>query len=200
LFSEHADSLNHDLFIALQRADPQLRALTAQVVDVNDAPSDPYFFLKANVLMRSAKVTSSALATQIHQVVLPSSLRLHVLQMAHEIPIAGHLGVKKTLARISSHFWWPGLGKSVAYFCKTCDVCQRMAKSYKPPRAELHSLPVVTEPFKHIAIDIVGPLPVADLGFSGGGDGFGDEGEGAGGGYPLPPGVRGLGPGTIFCK
>jgi transposase InsO family protein len=159
LFSEHADSLNHDSFIALQRADPQLRALTAQAVDVTDAPSDPYFFLKANVLMRSAKVTSSALATQIHQVVLPSSLRLRVLQMAHEIPIAGHLGVKKTLARISSHFWWPGLGKSVAYFCKTCDVCQRMAKSYKPPRAELHSLPVVTEPFKHIAIDIVGPLP-----------------------------------------
>jgi hypothetical protein len=43
-------------------------------------------------------------------------------------------------------------------------------------------------------------FPVADLGFSGGGDGLGDEGEGAGGGYPLPPGVGGLGPRENFLQ
>jgi hypothetical protein len=42
--------------------------------------------------------------------------------------------------------------------------------------------------------------PVADLGISGGGDGLGDEGEGAGGRYPLPPGVRGLGPREKFLQ
>jgi hypothetical protein len=32
------------------------------------------------------------------------------------------------------------------------------------------------------------------------GDGLGDEGEGAGGGIPLPPGVRGLGPRENFLQ
>jgi hypothetical protein len=44
------------------------------------------------------------------------------------------------------------------------------------------------------------PLPVANVAISGGADGLGDEGEGAGGGYLLPPGVRGLGPRENFLQ
>jgi hypothetical protein len=40
---------------------------------------------------------------------------------------------------------------------------------------------------------------VADLGFSGGGDGLADEGE-VREGVSLPPGSGGLAPGEIFCK
>jgi len=44
-------------------------------------------------------------------------------------------------------------------FCRTCDVCQRLGKGTSPTVAPLHSLPLVTEPFCEIAIDIIGPLP-----------------------------------------
>ena len=42
----------------------------------------------------------------------------------------------------------------------SCDIYQRLGKGSKLPIACLHPLPVTDEPFKRIAIDIVGPLPV----------------------------------------
>jgi hypothetical protein len=42
--------------------------------------------------------------------------------------------------------------------------------------------------------------PVADLEFSGVGDGLEDKEEGAGGGIPSRRGSGGLAPGKIFCK
>jgi hypothetical protein len=51
----------------------------------------------------------------------------------------------------------------------------------------------------HRPLGLLGP--VADLGFSGGGDGLGDEGEGAGGGYPPPAGGPGAWPpGKFFAN
>jgi len=48
----------------------------------------------------------------------------------------------------------------IKHYVQTCDVCQRINKSGKPSPAPLHNLPVIREPFDHIAIDIAGPLPV----------------------------------------
>jgi len=44
-------------------------------------------------------------------------------------------------------------------FCGTCVKFQRLVKSSSPDIAPLHSIPLVSEPFCQIAIDIVGPLP-----------------------------------------
>ena len=41
-------------------------------------------------------------------------------------------------------------------YCRTCDRCQRLGKGPNPP---LQNLPLVSEPFKRLIIDIVGPLP-----------------------------------------
>jgi len=46
----------------------------------------------------------------------------------------------------------------------TCDLCQRLGKGCKPKPAPLIPLPVVTEPFKKLAVDIVGPLPTTSAG------------------------------------
>jgi len=42
--------------------------------------------------------------SSFHQIVVPVSLRPKLLQIAHEIPAAGHLGVAKTLSRLLRHF------------------------------------------------------------------------------------------------
>jgi hypothetical protein len=60
-------------------------------------------------------------------------------------------------------------------------------------------LPIVA-PCNHPMHPKILLLPVADLGISGGGDGLGDEGEGAGGGTPSRRGSGGLATGKIFCK
>jgi hypothetical protein len=44
-------------------------------------------------------------------------------------------------------------------YCRTCDVSQRLGKGTKRVPAPSQSLPLVTEPFSQVAIDITGPLP-----------------------------------------
>ena len=81
-----------------------------------------------------------------------------VLELGHEIPLAGHLGVDKTRQRILRRFYWPTVFRDVAEFCECCEKCQRTTKRKIPP-APLIPLPIISEPFKKIAMDIVGPLP-----------------------------------------
>lgn len=90
---------------------------------------------------------------------IPSNYRNKVLSVAHD-GLAGHLGINKTHDRILLHFFWPGLKWDVMKFCKTCHVCQVTGKPNQPiPPAPLHPIPVVGEPFEHIILACVGPLP-----------------------------------------
>ena len=91
-------------------------------------------------------------------VVLPSSCRKAVLQLAHAIPLAGHMGRKKTSERILQRFYWPNVFKDATEFCKTCQECQKTAPG-KKTIAPLIPLPIIEEPFQRIAMDLVGPLP-----------------------------------------
>ena len=94
------------------------------------------------------------------QVVLPQGHRTDVLHLAHEASYGGHLGFRKTLDRVSRHFYWPSLRKDVKRFCRSCHVCQVVGKARSaPPVAPLQPLPIVREPFSEIMIDCVGPLP-----------------------------------------
>ena len=66
--------------------------------------------------------------TEVEQLVLPVQCRKTVLQLAHQIPLAGHLGRQKTAQRILQDFYWPSLFKDVADFCKSCSECQKTAR------------------------------------------------------------------------
>ena len=71
----------------------------------------------------------------VHQIVIPPCYRDEILRIAHEIPVAGHLGIRKTQARVMAHFYWPKLHQDVVEFCKTCHTCQMVGKlqpSIKP--------------------------------------------------------------------
>lgn len=98
----------------------------------------------------------------VKQLVLPKDCRRRVLELAHSVPLAGHLGKKKT-ARISPWFYWPTMHKDVADFCRRCEMCQKFQR-HKVPRAPMIPLPVIAEPFSLVAMDIVGPLPRSQSG------------------------------------
>ena len=94
----------------------------------------------------------------IDQLVLPVVCRKAVLQLAHAIPLAGHMGRMKTAQRILQRFYWPNVFKDAAEFCKTCPECQKTTPG-KKTFAPLIPLPIIEEPFQRIAMDLVGPLP-----------------------------------------
>ncbi len=96
----------------------------------------------------------------IYLVVVPIGVRQHDLKLAHAHLWSGHLGVMKTYNRVFKHFFWPGMKADVSHFCKTCHTCQLVGKSNQVvPPAPLHPIPAVGEPFEHVIVDCVGPLP-----------------------------------------
>jgi hypothetical protein len=95
-----------------------------------------------------------------HQIVVPRVYQRVVLQLGHDNPLSGYMGIHKTYERISSGFYWPQVQCDVRDYCRKCDICQRVGKvGDSVPRAPLHPVPVLEEPFSDIVIDCVGPLP-----------------------------------------
>ena len=90
---------------------------------------------------------------------MPKVYRPEILSMAHETPLAGHMGVNKTQQIILSHFYWPNLRRDVADFCRSCHACEVVGKPNQTiPKAPLQPIPAIKEPFSHIIVDCVGPL------------------------------------------
>ena len=92
------------------------------------------------------------------QLVIPVGFREKVLRLAHETLLAGHLGIKKTLDRVVSEFFWQGVCGDVARFCKSCDICQRTIQKGRVTKVPLGKMPLIDTPFKRVAVDIVGPI------------------------------------------
>lgn len=150
---------DRDKLIHLHRLDSELKSLFALA---ETTPSENFkasrYFMKDGILMRSWHDKKAPGEADLQQIVAPKPLHAKLLCLAHDIPLAGHLGTAKTLSRLQQNFYWPTISKDTRNYCRTCDCCQRLGKGNKKTIAPLHNLPVVTEPFSQIAIDIIGPL------------------------------------------
>ena len=99
------------------------------------------------------------------QIVAPQKYQADLLSLAHEAPLAGHLGIAKTRDRLLEHFYRPGIEKSVKEFCKSCETCQKVGKPNQTiPPAPLKPIPTTGEPFDRILMDCVGPLHKTRMG------------------------------------
>ena len=87
-------------------------------------------------------------------IVVPADLRKPLFSVAHSLPYAGHLGVKKTTAKLVNHFYWPNVGRDVTQWCRQCHECQ-VGNRAKRAKAPLMPLPTIEEPWQRVAIDIV---------------------------------------------
>ncbi|KAJ9519115.1 hypothetical protein QJQ45_007676 [Haematococcus lacustris] len=62
-----------------------------------------------------------------NQIVVPNcpALKTRILVEMHDAQFAGHVGITKTLERISRLFWWPRMRSEVRHYVANCDACQR---------------------------------------------------------------------------
>ena len=90
-------------------------------------------------------------------------MRRAVLYSVHGLPISGHEGTRRTLARLRNHFWWKKMDKDVKHWVGSCLYCQRRKQS-RPMRQGLTKSLCVNRPWHTLAYDIVGPLPETDTG------------------------------------
>ena len=87
--------------------------------------------------------------------------RLQVLQHCHDIPMARHFGVHKTLELITRSYWWPQLRSFVEDYVRTCDACCRSKIPRHQPYGLLQPLPTPIGPWKSISLDFITDLPLS---------------------------------------
>ncbi|QRV96805.1 Retrotransposable element Tf2 protein [Ceratobasidium sp. AG-Ba] len=93
------------------------------------------------------------------RIVIPENkeVKLAILEMHHDNPIAGHQGQARTLELISRQYYWPAMKLQVNRFVESCEVCQR-SKGHKQ-FAPIKPLPIPQKPWEDIAYDFIVKLP-----------------------------------------
>lgn len=158
-------AVSHSDLRSEQRADPSLEELFGSVLSASEVKNvaSGYFIQDGILLRKWLPHGEDFVGDPIFQVVVPSKLRSHVLELAHDR--SGHFGVRKTYDKILRHFFWPRLKKDVSLHIKNCGTCQLTGKPnqvIKP--APLQPIPAVSQPFEYLIIDCVGPLPPSKSG------------------------------------
>ena len=101
-----------DTFITEQKSDSTLTRAWDLAGDEKGG-----FFVKDGLLFHRDLV----LGIPVNQVCLPSSHRKEVCEIAHNL---AHQGVRKTVERVRTNFYWDGLTKFVKDFVSSCLQCQ----------------------------------------------------------------------------
>lgn len=158
-------SVSRNDLIKEQKMDSTLAELFDRVVPYDTIVNLPSgYYLQEDVLCRKwVPHGEFVIGDPVVQVVVPQSLRQVVLKTAHDT--SGHLGVKKTYKLLLKNFFWPKLKRDVSKYIKSCQTCQLTGKpnqSVKP--APLYPIPAISQPFEHLIVDCVGPLPKSKAG------------------------------------
>ena len=158
------DQLSRSQLCKEQYSDPEISPLFERALDEKEISQVPVcYYVKNGILMlkwRPPDVSAEDEWTVNHQIVIPRVYRPEILNLAHETPMSGHLGVNKTHHKILNHFYWPGIKSDVSQHCKSCHTCQMVGKPNQTiPKAQLQPIPAFDEPFSRVIIDCVGPLP-----------------------------------------
>ncbi len=158
-------SVSRDDLIKEQKADSTIVELFDRMVpyDTVDNLSSGYYLVEGLLVRKWVPRGEFAIGDPVLQIVIPQSLRQLVLQTAHDA--FGHMGVKKTFKLLLKCFFWPKLKGDVSKYIKSCHTCQLTGKpnqSLKP--APFYPIPVISQPFEHLIVDCVGPLPRSKAG------------------------------------
>jgi len=74
----------------------------------------------------------------------------------HDMPTAGHLGSRKTIARIAVHYRRPGMHRDIRKYVLNCESCMKYKPSQLPaPGKMLTQVP--EEPWATVCADFVCP-------------------------------------------
>lgn len=147
-WSEPQNQFLHDLRVELGQNEHM-----STIVKQCQHPSnpDPYYSVKEDLLYWKGRLVISSL----------SSLQDKVLQEYHSSSIGGHAGVARTLARITSHFYWPNMKNDIKQFVQNCSIYQQAKSVNTLPAGLLQPLPIPNEVWEDIAMDFITGLPLS---------------------------------------
>ena len=152
------DKLRKEILTNLDR-DPELSAYLPYLRD-GRLPREP----QTEEFLRNYSITTDGLVLKNGLIYIPDCehLKLQILQACHDSKTAGHLGQKNTLERVSRNYYWPGMRRMINDYVKTCDNCARNKAPRHRPHGLLHPLPIPTNSWKSVSMDLIMELPVSN--------------------------------------
>ncbi|GFW26000.1 retrovirus-related Pol polyprotein from transposon 412 [Trichonephila clavipes] len=94
------------------------------------------------------------------RVYIPGSLRKDIMKEFHDLPLAGHLGKRKTYLKLRDTCYFPFMRKYIFEYVSTCDRCQKFNLKNALPAGRL--MPIVSKyPNEIVTLDLLGPYPVS---------------------------------------
>ena len=90
--------------------------------------------------------------------------RCKIIEECHSSTTGGHLGIAKTYHRIRDRFYWEGIKLDVQEFVRSCESCQKTKLTRRKGKEPMKITDTPRKAFDKIQIDIVGPLPITELG------------------------------------
>ena len=132
----------------------------------NDPAGNPEYCIKNGRLYRRILHTLDFKDTDAEEqwkICVPKTAQNRVLREEHDDPTAGHLGVAKTLVRLTQSFYWPGMLRIGTQYVRNCPSCQKFKSQQQTTAGTMHAT-FVEQPWEMVAIDLVGPLPRSNSG------------------------------------
>ncbi|GFT51316.1 retrovirus-related Pol polyprotein from transposon 412 [Trichonephila clavipes] len=88
------------------------------------------------------------------------SLREAIMQEFHDLPLAGHLGKRKTYLKLRDTFYFPYMRKYIFEYVSTCDRCQTF--NYKNALPVGRLIPIVSNyPNEIVTLNLLGTYPAS---------------------------------------
>ncbi|GFX30997.1 transposon Tf2-6 polyprotein [Trichonephila clavipes] len=94
------------------------------------------------------------------RVYIPRSLLETIMKEFHDLPLAGHLGKRKTYLKLQDICYFPYMRKYILEYVSTCDRCQKFNDKNALPAGRL--IPIVSNyPNEIVTLDLLGPYPAS---------------------------------------
>ena len=108
------------------------------------------------------------LFTRDGQMLIPDNdeLKTWAISEAHDMVLAGHFGVAKTLEKLRRRWVWTGVAQDVRDYVASCPLCQHMKHTNIKPRGLLRPI-LAQKPWQIVTLDLVGKFaPAVDSGYT----------------------------------
>jgi len=87
-------------------------------------------------------------------------LRVEIIQLHHDVPVAGHGEKWKIIELVMRNYWWLEITKDVEKYVEGYNICQRIKNRMEIPAGKLKLSEVPEKLWTHLTVDFITKLPL----------------------------------------
>lgn len=141
-----------EIFQSLSEHQKQDKTLGPIINQLLQKTQVPHFTLHNGILKYKKNIKCSP------KIVVPQNMRDMIIKYHHDTPIAAHLGIKKTVARIAREFTWENMFADIKDYVRSCSECQLSKQAQSQQFGLMFSKPAEYS-YQKLYMDLFGPIP-----------------------------------------